>query len=99
MKSPNWGAVAALSLGVSKLTDIAVQGADRLDLDVAPWLKSTTASVLAAAAACYVGRDGRDRVLLFSAVAGGAALVHDRSGDPPPITLQRPRTGPELPPL
>ena len=77
---PNWSHVLAMSLGVAKLTDTLVQAADRVGYTgVHPWLKSATSTALSIGAGIYLGGSARERLLLSSAISGGAALVHGRA--------------------
>lgn len=89
MPTPNWSHVLAMSLGVAKVTTVADQVMARVTQTEGgqPYLKSAFATLLSVCAGVYLGANGRERLLIASAIAGGAALVHDKTGASAPVAV------------
>ena len=69
---------AALAFGVFKTTDLLKQVFTRsTGLTPQPYLKSAASMALAGAVAVAYERGWRERLLMASAVAGGAAVLHE----------------------
>jgi hypothetical protein len=95
MPTPNWRHVLAMSMGIAKATDTADQIMQRVTGAAGgqPYLKSVFATALAVGAGVYLGDTGRERLLIASAIAGGAAVAHDQMEGTMPLVL-RGRRGP-----